>query len=253
MATVTEVVTEPAADSSRQAQTRLRLLEAAAKEFAEHGFHHATVRDICKRAEANVAAVNYHFGDKGGLYAQTLKHWIGVAMEQCPPHGGVSADAPPADRLRGFVRGTLRRMLHDGAAGWHGQLMAREMVEPTAALDMLIGTSIRPMVDLLHGIVRDLGGTGLDEDAVRRCGMSVFGQCCFYRHSREVISRLFGPDLYSEAGLEAAADHITRFTLAGLAACAAATPTAAPALTPLAVSGPLAASGPHTPEPAAKS
>src|SRR5690349_14266929 len=109
---MTEVLAAPPADSTRQAQTRLRLLEAAAHEFTERGFHHATVRDICKRAEANVAAVNYHFGDKEKLYTETLKHWIGVAMEQCPPLMGVAADAPAADRLLGFVRGTLNRMLH---------------------------------------------------------------------------------------------------------------------------------------------
>src|SRR3954469_24673963 len=106
------VVSTPAPpDTSRQAQTRLRLLEAAAKEFAEHGFHHAPVRDICKRAEANVAAVNYHFGDKEGLYAATLKHWISVALEQYPPLMGVSPEAPAAERLLGFVRGMLQRML----------------------------------------------------------------------------------------------------------------------------------------------
>ena len=205
-----------APDTSRQAQTRLRLLEAAAQEFAAHGYHHATVRDICKRAEANVAAVNYHFGDKERLYAATLKHWMDAALEQYPPVMGVPADAPADERLRGFVRGSLRRMLDPGAPGWHGQLMAREMVDPTRCLDTLIADTIRPMTELLHGIVREIVGPAMSEEDVRRCGMSVIGQCCFYRHARAVVSRMFGQDIYTEAGLEAVADHITRFTLAGL-------------------------------------
>src|SRR3954469_8749727 len=143
------VVSTPAPpDTSRQAQTRLRLLEAAAREFAEHGFHHATVRDICKRADANVAAVNYHFGDKEGLYNATLQHWIGEAIEQFPMLMGVPEAAPPEARLRGLIRGTLSRMLHAGAAGWPGQLMAREMVEPTAALDGMIASSLKPMCEV---------------------------------------------------------------------------------------------------------
>lgn len=218
--TVATATVQP--DTSRQAQTRLRLLEAAARVFAEHGFHHATVRDICKRAEANVAAVSYHFGDKVGLYSATMKHWVGVALEQYPPTMGVPDDAPAVDRLRGYVRGSLHRMLQPGAAGWHGQLMAREMVEPTAELDNLIANTIRPTVDLLHGIVREIGGPGMAEADVRRCAMSVVGQCCFYRHAREVVTRMFGHDIYTEAGIEAVAEHVTRFSVAGIKACLAA-------------------------------
>jgi AcrR family transcriptional regulator len=48
--------------------TREKLLEAAGQIFAEHGFQAATVREICSRAGANVAAINYYFGDKVELY-----------------------------------------------------------------------------------------------------------------------------------------------------------------------------------------
>jgi len=48
-------------------ETRGRVLNAAARLFAEHGFATVTVRDICNKAGANVAAVNYHFGGKDGL------------------------------------------------------------------------------------------------------------------------------------------------------------------------------------------
>lgn len=210
-----------APESTRQAQTRLRLLEAAAQEFADHGYHHATVRDICRKADANVAAVNYHFGDKCGLYAATLKHWIGVSLEKFPPLMGVAPDAPAVDRLRGFIEGSLRRMLDTGSAGWHGQLMAREMVEPTEAFDSLVHETIRPMCELLHGIVRDVAGVELDEQTVRSCAMSVIGQCCFYKHSREVVSRLFGGDVYTGEFVQITADHITQFSIAGINAIVA--------------------------------
>ncbi|MDH4012180.1 MAG: TetR family transcriptional regulator, partial [Desulfobacterales bacterium] len=45
-------------------ETRNRLLNAACEVFAEKGYRNAKVAEICHRAGANVAAVNYYFGDK---------------------------------------------------------------------------------------------------------------------------------------------------------------------------------------------
>jgi AcrR family transcriptional regulator len=60
----------------RDEETRERVRRAAAQLFADRGFKKVTVRDICRGARANVAAVNYHFGDKNGLYREVLQRAI---------------------------------------------------------------------------------------------------------------------------------------------------------------------------------
>ena len=75
-------------------ETRRQLLEAAGAVFAEVGFRDATVREICKRAGANVAAVNYHFGDKETLYLEVLRYTHARALEKYPP----LLDLPPDAR-----------------------------------------------------------------------------------------------------------------------------------------------------------
>ena len=61
--------------------TKARLLEAAGEEFAEKGFELARVRAICERAGANLAAINYHFGDKEQLYVEVLREAHRCGME----------------------------------------------------------------------------------------------------------------------------------------------------------------------------
>jgi len=196
--------------------TRTRLLEIAGEVFAEQGFRSATIRDICSRAGANVAAVNYHFGDKEALYRDVLEHAHATALGRYPPDLGTTPTSSAEDRLRAFVRAFVLRLLDDGVPAWLGKLMAREMVEPTGALDELVEKSLRPMFRRLVGIVGELAGPGADPAGVRLCAQSVVGQCIFYRHAHECLRRL-GEDAESGRGkAEAIADHVARFSLAAI-------------------------------------
>jgi TetR/AcrR family transcriptional regulator, regulator of cefoperazone and chloramphenicol sensitivity len=195
--------------------TRERLLAAGLETFAEQGYRAATVREICKRAHANVAAINYHFRDKAGLYGEVLRNACKQAMEKYPL---AMADLPadPAQRLRLFVRQFLGRIFDPGLQSAHGRLMAREMIEPTEALDRLVEEAIRPQCELLQGAVREILGAGANEDQVRWGAMSVVGQCVFYHHCRAVIDRLYpqmalGPEL-----IDRLSDHIAAVSIAGL-------------------------------------
>jgi len=201
-------------------ETRLRLLQAAGEIFAEQGFRKATIRDICHRADANIAAVNYHFGDKEKLYAAVLQHWLGEAMKKYPPDGNLPPDAPARERLAAFVRSWLFRMLGEGTPAWHGKLMAREMSEPTAGFELLMTESVRPMSQRLQGIVRELLGPDADDRTVRDCALSVAGQCCFYRHAHEMIRRLYPEQRHTPQQIEHLAEHVTRFSLTAIHAYA---------------------------------
>jgi TetR/AcrR family transcriptional regulator, regulator of cefoperazone and chloramphenicol sensitivity len=198
-------------------ETRLQLLEAAGEVFAEVGFRDATVREICRRAGANVAAINYHFGDKETLYAEVLRHSHGKALEKYPPLLGVAADAPPEKKLRAFVHSILLRIFDKGPTAWHGKLMSREMIEPSGALDSLVEERIRPMVGQLWKIVAEILGCTVNDERVRLCSFSVVSQCVFYHHCGPIVARLFPNKLPQDAeSIERLADHITKFSLAAM-------------------------------------
>src|ERR687891_2210622 len=87
--------------------TEKRLLEAAGEIFAEYGYRAATVRQICEKAGANIAAVNYYFGDKEGLYLAVLRSVPDAHAEKYPPQFGLTSDATPAEQLHAYVQSLL--------------------------------------------------------------------------------------------------------------------------------------------------
>jgi AcrR family transcriptional regulator len=200
-----------------QAVTRQRLLDAAGEEFADRGFRNATVRDICKRADANIAAINYHFGDKEKLYAATV-HYAHLCATRHDVVGAVAAakDLSPEQRLHAFVRTFLVGILDTGRPVWHAKLMAREIAEPTDVLDEIAQHTVRPRLAALSGIIREVIGPDAPQQVVMNCARSVVGQILFYHFARPMLVRVFPDEPFDATKLDELAEHITAFTLQGL-------------------------------------
>ena len=82
-----------------------RLLHVAIEVFAERGFRATTVRDICSRANVNVASVNYYFRSKEALYRQGQARRVPICPVSTP------ADVAASRQLdyRGFFTSVPHR------------------------------------------------------------------------------------------------------------------------------------------------
>jgi AcrR family transcriptional regulator len=192
--------------------TRKRLLDAAREVFSEHSFQGATVREICRRAEANVAAVNYHFGSKDALLAEALNFAPLAALQKA----SVNAADCPEERLRLFLREFMLMLLDDKNPSSQCRIMARELADPTPALDKIVREAIAPLHKFLAELVREIVGNNLSDAELRRCVHSIVGQCLFYRHSHPVLQRLYPKLRYGRKEIEAIGEHIAEFSLAGI-------------------------------------
>lgn len=197
--------------------TRQRLLDAAGEAFALKGFRDTPVREICRKARANVAAVNYHFGNKQRLYTAVLEYMFEQAVRTYPPDMGVGEGASAGDRLRAFVHSLLLRSLGSGRPTWLGKLLAREIADPTPALDELFAHSLGPLYVRLGEIVAELAGPATRR-RINHATASVVAQCLFYYNVRSVVARFDPGQRYDRRSLAELADHITTFSLAGLGA-----------------------------------
>ena len=205
----------PAATLDRRDQeTRDRLLAVAEQLFAERGFKRVTIRDICRDAHANVAAVNYHFGDKLGLYREVLRTAVNAMRGTLEAAQAAGRDGGAEDRIRAYVTVFLERVAASGES-WIHRLFSRELVDPTPALDMIVQQAIRPRMIYLRTVVGELLGCPPDDERVARCAHSIHALCVSVIPN-PVTTRLY-PDFKLTPPVAAAlADHITAFSLAGV-------------------------------------
>lgn len=197
--------------------TRERLLQAATAIFAEKGYQPATIREICQQANANIAAVNYHFGGKQRLYAEVLTHFE-RRVQELYPLDARAADATPLERLRVYIRTTLLRIIGDGDPIYaaHSKLLMLEILDPSPVLDAVTSEYLAPMVETLSAILKDILGADADPDYVRDCMGGIIGHCVFYTTHRSLITRFHPEITYNEEGLERIVQTVLRFSLYGM-------------------------------------
>jgi AcrR family transcriptional regulator len=195
--------------------TRDKLIEAAGHVFAERGFRAATIRDICRRAGANVAAVNYTFGDKVGLYTEVLRHSIRATRT---PEMAAALDPAlaPEVTIRAIVRARVKSMCREEHTEWYFRLMMHEFLHPTPAMTRVVDEGIRPIYMRLRGAVGEIVGMPPDHELTRLSVNSIVGQILFYTFSRPVLSRLQPELKLTPDQLDRIAEHISEFSIAYL-------------------------------------
>lgn len=195
-------------------ETRQRLMDAAARLFAERGFQNVTVRDICSQAGANVAAVNYYFRDKSGLYQEIIQRIIVYMQQMMERAHNAGPGKTPEERLRHYIRTFLQHILQGGDTCWQGMLMAREMTDPTPGLDLIFQHAIRPNSDRVRDLISEIMGRPHSDQLVGMCVGSVQTQMIGLANP---IARRFIPNFTPEI-IDAIAEHITRFSMGGIRA-----------------------------------
>lgn len=196
--------------------TKERLLKAACCIFAEKGFRDATVADICEAADANIAAVNYHFGDKESLYDAVWRHAFEITASTYPIDGGLPENPTLADGLFCYASAILCRIFSEDEAGLFPKLLSHEMTSPTLALEKIATAALIPQSLYLKSIILPVLGKGIGEAALRQCMLSIIGQCAFFNFSRGLREQVIGKKTISRQEIEQHARHIARFSIGGL-------------------------------------
>lgn len=199
------------------AKTRERILQAAAKVFAERGFRDATHAEIARRSGVNPALVNYHFTDKETLYATAWAYAQKRTAEKYPLDGGVSPAASPQTRLRGRIAAMIRAAADPESADQ--EIWRKELAQPTGLLTEIRKKTVVPLRRGVALIVRELLGEGVSDATVRLATMSVIAQCRVPAMPSGKMSNdepVAETDPFVDTDLSTRIDHIERFSLGGI-------------------------------------
>ncbi len=199
-------------------KTRLRLLEAASEIFGRKGFWSATHEDICTKANANTAAINYHFGSKENLYIEAWKYSFEKSMERHPPEGGTIPGDPPEKRLRGRILSYLQRIADPET--YDIDIMLKEMANPTDLLVEAMIATTEPIERDFRSILKEVIGKRATKNKIGFCYMSIlcmcFGQMLHFRFASE-DTQIQRPSFMSlDIKVEKLVDYTIEFIMAGI-------------------------------------
>ena len=197
-------------------ETRQKLLDIACDVFAEKGFREAKVSDICRRAGANVAAVNYYFGDKDSLYVAAWRQAMQAFLCSVgqPPVG-----LSPEEQLGFIIRRFIGKVLStDGERSHFRRLELMELANPTGLIDDAWKEEIAPRRQEMVRLVGEILGPNASEDTVRLCEMSIVNQCRGYILLRKSRVDFLDDDHLSPERVDRIAEHTIQFSLAGITA-----------------------------------
>jgi len=196
-------------------------MDAAQTLFADRGFTAASVRDITRLAGSNIAAVNYHFGDKHGLYVAVLQRKLAQMRElrltrirALTGRASFTLD----EVVDVFAKAFLEPVIEPGDGRATMSLIMREMLDPQAPPGMLVEEMIRPMLEIMTPALMT-AAPGLDRTTAELCLFSMVGQLVQALQlerlgEHEASGGLPMHPTYNS--LEALIAHAIRFTIAGI-------------------------------------
>ena len=196
--------------------TRDRIIKAAERLFAEHGYDGTSVRAIVAKARVNQAAINYHFGGKDGLYREVLRTAFRALTEHQLSHEQEVKTMSREAALTEFVRRQLWPLLARDEFSRHLRIFNWETVRPTDVFRKLLTEEATPFIGLAVDLVRRFLPAA-DHRTLVVAAIWLMGQCSVFVRNRE---QLAGPPVelnLDESSVDWLAQVISDWTIGGLA------------------------------------
>lgn len=165
---------------ARAASTAERILNAAEQVFAQHGFTGVSLREITRKAKVNLAAVNYHFGNKETLYGEVIRRRVRpinqarlARLDEALARAG--DQPPPLEEILDILIRPVFDVHRDPARGGEAivRIISRCLTEPLPFMSDLIAAEFHPVLARFSQAIRRRAGHLTPEDFMWRMSFVV--------------------------------------------------------------------------------
>lgn len=151
--------------------TRERIVETAGRIFAEKGYAATTSKDICEEAGTNIAAVNYYFGSREGLYMEVINRVHSHLFNLAQLTELSNSDLDPRRKLERFIESFVATIMK--SCCWPVRIWAKESFSPSGLSLEMLETESTSRFELVARIVGDIVKIPVDAPQLRLCVLAV--------------------------------------------------------------------------------
>lgn len=201
--------------------TKEALLLAAGELFAENGVEGTSIRAIAEKCQANIAAVNYHFGSKENLYVALVRY----VLEQIRCHRAeallarreewTSDPVKCAEAVCQIVEERCQQLLTSLYPRWYGRFFMRILLQPTQVISEIMKDTVVPEFNAVRDVLRCCRPSMSMEEAELWMD-TLNGQLTFYIFAEDLMllfpePRIFDPTFYKQI-----MRHVSKVLIRGL-------------------------------------
>ncbi len=122
-------------------ETREKIIACAGKLYARQGYYKTTSKSICEAAGVNLAAVNYHFGNRDALYIAVLEEAQNRLEKLRILEKPESSPGSPGENIQSLVEYLVSVLPQKG---WPGELWTREFLTPSPLFRTIAEKKVLP-------------------------------------------------------------------------------------------------------------
>jgi TetR/AcrR family transcriptional regulator len=173
-------------------ESRAAILQAAAKEFAQHGIDGARTDAIARQAKVNKALLYYYFKDKEGLYGAVLDSAFSGLKQTV--FQVLESDRSPREKMLAYAGAYFDFIASNPQ---YPRLMQREMMRAREGQSLLIDTVIKNYIQPIFVRVSEVIRQGIARGEFRPVNPAHFvpsmvAMIVFYFSSAPMMEKIVG-------------------------------------------------------------